>query len=245
VIPLFWQFVLMGGLCGAFCFVVGWVARGRTEGAECSPSPKDPLWPSSPPDQKCRQCGSVGYSLDEFLSPHTGLCSKCSQSYAPLDLRTGNRALQRAETSVQREIENASVFQTSTGETIESPRPWDKNLQKFGGPQSIPYEELEGMFLDQFLIRFFHSLMPQPGGFFWTDIHNDKTRQPWEIFTGACAWAKEMPLLFEQMTGYALNEIQLNNAIAEYACRLSKSPRADTPGPHETMETPHQSYTGI
>jgi hypothetical protein len=134
------------------------------------------------------------------------------------------------------------VFQTQSGQSIESPRPWDKNLQKFGGPQSIPYEELEGMFLDQFLIRFFHSLMPQSPR--WLDCIA-KGRSPWEHFSEMNAWAKEMPLLFEQMTGYALNEIQLNNAIAEYARRLSKSSRADTPGPHETMESPHQSYTGI
>ena len=40
--------------------------------------------------------------------------------------------------------------------SLESPRTWDKRLEQFGGPKSIPYEELEGMFLDQFLLRYFY-----------------------------------------------------------------------------------------
>lgn len=35
------------------------------------------------PDQKCRKCGAEGYSLDEFLSPYTGLCAGCSPKPAP------------------------------------------------------------------------------------------------------------------------------------------------------------------
>ena len=123
----------------------------------------------------------------------------------------------------------------------------------------MPYEELEGMFLDQFLIRFFHSLMPQvqmP----LAGERDGRKLSPWECFMALRPWAKEMPLLFEQMTGYTLNEVQLNNAIAEYARRLSKSVAASgayvrtaseqsdgpaTPGPGETMETPQQSYTGM
>ena len=51
---------------------------------------------------------------------------------------------------------------------------------------------------------------------------NGATIPPWKAFvdTAVSGWAKEMPLLFEQMTGYSLNDIQLNNAIAEWARRL-------------------------
>ncbi len=26
----------------------------------------------------CRKCGDSGYTIDEFTSPYTGLCAKCS-----------------------------------------------------------------------------------------------------------------------------------------------------------------------
>jgi hypothetical protein len=136
------------------------------------------------------------------------------------------------------------VFQMQSGQPVESPRIWDKRIVEttHGAKTQVPYEELEGMFLDQFLIRFFHSLMPQSPRWFDSVA---KGRSPWDHFAEMNEWAKEMPLLFEQMTGYTLNEIQLNNAIAEYARRLSKSPRPATRGPGETATTPQQSYTGI
>ena len=74
------------------------------------------------------------------------------------------------------------------------------------------------MFLDQFLLRFFHSLMPET----WV-LRFDApgvSLAPWPMFVNLHPWAEEMPLLFEQMTGYTLNEIQLNNAIAEWARRF-------------------------
>jgi hypothetical protein len=175
----------------------------------------------------------------------------------------------RADTPGRHEIEKAPVFHTQSGTVIESPRIWDKRIAEstHGAKTTVPYEELEGMFLDQFLIRFFHSLMPQKGELWgWTPTVGF-IGPPWETFVRREAWAKEMPLLFEQLTGYALNEIQLNNAIAEYARRLQKTPRcafcndgpimpkcpvcgrgndpnpprADTPGPHETARSSQQA----
>ncbi len=32
---------------------------------------------------QCRKCGKVGYVMDEFTSPHTGLCVACSGLLAP------------------------------------------------------------------------------------------------------------------------------------------------------------------
>jgi hypothetical protein len=142
----------------------------------------------------------------------------------------------RAETPVQRETQKAAL-QTKAGQSIGSPRTWDKRLETFGGPTTIPYEELEGMFLDQFLLRYFYSLMPETITFAGTPISRLSASRPWDSFLLECPWAKEMPLLFEQMTGYALNEIQLNNAIAEWARRLSKTPRAETPVQRETQTT--------
>ena len=84
--------------------------------------------------------------------------------------------------------------------------------------------------------------MPETGPY---AINVHMGNSPWKSACNSAAWLKEMPLLFEQMTGYKLNELQLNNAIAEWARRLSKSERADTPGPHETADTPSKSYTGI
>lgn len=109
---------------------------------------------------------------------------------------------ERAETSVQRRAAG-----------LPQNLPWQK---KFGG--EIPYEELEGMFLDQFLLRWFSKLMPDDR--LSADFLNS-TLPPWDRFVSFSPWAKEIPLMFEQFTGYKLNDIQLNNAIAEYARRLS------------------------
>lgn len=132
--------------------------------------------------------------------------------------------LEPAETPVQRETsQTGAIFQAKSGQSIESPHTWDKRLERFGGPATIPYEELEGMFLDQFLLRYFHSLMPQisdgwPGeGTVWGG-------KPWDMIQKQRPWIKEMPILFEQLSGQKLNEIQLNNAIAEWARRVSKPP---------------------
>ena len=83
----------------------------------------------------------------------------------------------------------------------------------------IGYDELSPMFLDQFLLRYFHELMPQTAMLLGVTIQSD----PWNDFALSFPWAKDMPLLFEQLTGYKLNELQLNNAIAEYVRRLQKN----------------------
>lgn len=125
------------------------------------------------------------------------------------------------------------VFKTQSGQAVESPRTWDQRLARFGGPEQIPYEELEGMFLDQFLLRYFYSLMPDaPFGTVF-----DVSLQPWDSFVVTHEWAKEMPLLFEQMTGYKLNDRQLNNAIAEWTRRLSK-PTPAAPDARSWLSSP-------
>jgi hypothetical protein len=88
----------------------------------------------------------------------------------------------------------------------------------------IPYEELGPMFLDQFLLRYFAPWMCRSG------LSAADTLSPWDTFAYANPWAKEMPLLFEQLTGYKLNDMQLNNAIAEYVRRSQKSARKPIQG---------------
>lgn len=125
----------------------------------------------------------------------------------------------RAETSVQRKTATA-VFH-SDGYPMPVRKAWG----------DVPYDELGPMFLDQFLLRYFSDLMPSliprnDGVMLWwlrEDSYEFDGRDPWASFLAACSWAKEMPLLFEQLTGYKLNELQLNNAIAEYVRRLQKS----------------------
>ena len=133
------------------------------------------------------------------------------------------RELQRAGTSVQRETETA-VFHRKDGTPVPVRHVWDDEAAKHG--TTIAYEELEPMFLDQFLLRYFAGLMPRK---LWqleevsADHRIIPASAPWDQFVILNAWAKEMPLLFQQLTGYKLNEHQLNNAIAEYARRLRKS----------------------
>jgi hypothetical protein len=117
------------------------------------------------------------------------------------------------------------VFQSSVG-PLDPNHPWQKNLDKFNGPPSIPYEELEGMFLDQFLLRYFYSLMPAQPVMQTYGWDGPTSTGPWDAFERRNEWAKEMPLLFEQLTGYKLNDIQLNNAIAEWVRRVCKTTEA-------------------
>jgi hypothetical protein len=122
----------------------------------------------------------------------------------------------RAENSLQRKTETA-VFH-SDGYPMPVRKAWG----------DIPYDELSPMFLDQFLLRYFAPLL-SPFGPFMVNVH--LCVSPWEAFVMAFPWAKEMPLLFEQLTGYKLNDLQLNNAIAEYVGRLTNSQRAAGPIP--------------
>lgn len=82
----------------------------------------------------------------------------------------------------------------------------------------LPYEELSPMFLDQFLLRYFSELIRMPPA----QVPRVSLYVPWDDFLICNPWAREMPVLFQQLTGYQLNEHQLNNAIAEYCTRLSK-----------------------
>jgi hypothetical protein len=100
------------------------------------------------------------------------------------------------------------------GTALPTRNVWD---DRKGSP--IPYEELSPMFLDQFLLRYFAELMPY--SLYWLESIV-KTGSPWEDFVRTNPWAKEMPLLFEQLTGYKLTELQLNYAIAEYVRRLQR-----------------------
>lgn len=97
----------------------------------------------------------------------------------------------------------------------------------------LPYEELAPMFLDQFLLRYFAGLM-KPVEYLPLGTWNS----PWEEFVVQNPWGKEMPLLFEQLTGYKLNDRQLNEAIGEWVSRLEKSQRPATPGQGEIEKGP-------
>ena len=103
----------------------------------------------------------------------------------------------------------------------------------------IAYDELGPMFLDQFLLRYFPTLMPES----ITDAcyRDGRSLNPWELFVDQETWAKDMPVLFEQLTGYKLNELQLNNAIAEYVRRLQK---ADAKKEHAKQQGEEQAANG-
>lgn len=111
------------------------------------------------------------------------------------------------------------AFRTKQGAPLPTRAAWGE----------LPYEELAPMFLDQFLLRYFAGLMPT-----YVNVETWKT-SPWDNFIECCEWAKEMPLLFEQLTGYKLNDRQLNEAIGEYVSRLEKSQPAATPRQRETQ----------
>jgi len=124
-----------------------------------------------------------------------------------------------------RQQQNAIVFRDKDNIPYPTRKAWG----------DLPYDELEPMFLDQFLLRYFPELMPpmiprNDGAMLWwrpEDSITFNTREPWASFIEACPWAKDMPLLFEQLTGYKLNEMQLNNAIAEYVRRLQKAQKTE------------------
>ena len=132
-----------------------------------------------------------------------------------------SRVPQRAENPVQRKTEIA-LFHRKDGTPVDAPHAWVEMARKHRG--EIAYDELSPMFLDQFLLRYFPELMnPDIVALMCVDSSGAVTR-PWDAFVSIATWAKDMPLLFEQLTGYKLNELQLNNAIAEYYRRLQKKP---------------------
>lgn len=108
------------------------------------------------------------------------------------------------------------IFHATTG-AIAPRNVWAEEHGKImnaDGPLEVPHEEQAPMFLDQFLLRYFYELM-QP-------IDETARGRPWPLFVERNPWAKEMPLLFYQLTTIRLTDMQLNGAIAEYMSRVGK-----------------------
>ena len=78
----------------------------------------------------------------------------------------------------------------------------------------VLHEEQAPMFMDQFLLRYFYDLV-QP-------IDENARGRPWDLFVQKNPWAKEMPVLFHQLTSIKLTDMQLNGAIADYMSRAAK-----------------------
>jgi hypothetical protein len=120
----------------------------------------------------------------------------------------------------------AAAIQRMDGTPLASRKAWGQ----------IPYEELGPMFLDQFLLRYFTGVITLP-------VRDACTSSPWHDFCQWNPWGSEMPLLFEQLTGYKLDDMQLNNAIAEFVRRSEISQRAAAPEPGR--KTDPAGYTGL
>lgn len=91
---------------------------------------------------------------------------------------------------------------------------WQDDKERRGLAREIPYEEQAPMFMDQFLLRYFYELVKP--------IDFTAKGRPWELFVQKNPWAKEMPVLFHQLTSIQLTDMQLNGAVADYMSRLSK-----------------------
>lgn len=113
------------------------------------------------------------------------------------------------------------VFKDAAGSPLPVRRVWDDNREKHGLPP-IPYEEIGPMFLDQFLLRYFHEVMKPYPDRDEGPMAPKYAYQPWEAFCMLNPWARDMPLLFEQLTSHKLSDLQLNATIAEYVSRLQK-----------------------
>lgn len=103
------------------------------------------------------------------------------------------------------DLEPFTVFKTSRGEGLPLQTTWG----------ALPMEEIPPMFLDQFLIRYFFEIMRLP------DLKLMQT-SPWRAFVATNTWAKDLPMLFWQLTSYKLSERQMNQAIEEYVERMGK-----------------------
>jgi hypothetical protein len=82
----------------------------------------------------------------------------------------------------------------------------------------LEYEDIQLKFLDNFLLKYFHSIMFIPD-----DFNAGVARSPWKAFCAVNDWANGMPELFWLMAGYKPDEYQLNSAISEYARRVNLS----------------------
>jgi hypothetical protein len=84
---------------------------------------------------------------------------------------------------------------------------------------ALPYEDLPGMFVDQFLIRYFYTIIAEePYG-----VAREVGVTPWQAFVQSNHWAKDMPELFWRLTSYHLSDRQLNEAIEMYTERIAKN----------------------
>ena len=139
----------------------------------------------------------------------------CARRERQLD-REALERISEDQRAVARMPQRAPIFHATTG-GIGPRNVWaeqhGKNLHA-GEPVEIPHEEQAPMFLDQFLLRYFYDLV-QP-------IDENAPGRPWELFVQKNPWAKEMPVLFHQLTSIKLTDMQLNGAIADYMSRLSK-----------------------
>jgi hypothetical protein len=168
---------------------VGWIARGAREDYVKREMPTETDRAAGTGPGHSESCN--GWTVESCLGP-------------PLSVPATQR-----ETGNARGAAMAPAVFHSDGYPMPVRKAWG----------DIGYDELSPMFLDQFLLRYDHALMPDHQEFVLGLCHYPS---PWEGFTAYCPWAKERPLLFEQLTGYKLNELQLNNAIAEYVRRLQK-----------------------
>ncbi len=82
----------------------------------------------------------------------------------------------------------------------------------------LAYEDVPIQFLDSFLLKYFWSIMKVP------DMTQaiDKGVGPWLRFCETNSWAKGMPELFWQLTGYKPDAYQLNAVVVEYCQRMAK-----------------------
>lgn len=111
----------------------------------------------------------------------------------------------RADTPVQRETQPAPIAREVVKEVVPSGSAFGK----------LKYEDVGEMFLDNFLLKYFHGIVQLP--------HNETgARSPWRAFCDANSWASGMPEVFWLMSGYRPDEYQLNQAISEYSRRVSK-----------------------
>lgn len=87
----------------------------------------------------------------------------------------------------------------------------------------ISPEELSTCFLDSFLFRHFHSVMKRPD----LSLRPELPLGLWERFCAANEWAKGMPIVFADMTGYTLNKHQLEDVASAFIERLDKHAAAE------------------
>ena len=209
LIALNWDFSAPAIAAAIFGLIIGWLVRGIWETGEDAAAAR----------REFKQEATRALGTLDALRPKPGM--------------PDNKALVPSIREMSGSIPgDADIFDSKLPSAFHNRR--GEPLPARAGWGDLPYEELAPMFLDQFLLRYFASLLEGDGPFF-VNVHLGNS--PWNAFILGFPWAKEMPLLFEQLTGYKLNDRQLNEAIGEYISRLEKSQRAATPGQRETQTT--------